>query len=115
VLQFRSIVLVLAAALWSGSALAYDCSQETYSRAKTKMELLFGTGVLQNYKGGGGLAVLVSDRYWNAMTFPQKQLFADELVCAVAGVRKGLMKLSFRSLMSGKVLAEWSLGKLEVK
>jgi hypothetical protein len=61
------------------------------------MELAFGLGILQN-DPNHGVAVLINDSYWSQMTFPQKTRFAEQLVCATAGVDKGLSGLKFKSL-----------------
>jgi hypothetical protein len=98
---------VLVAAAGTAPALAYDCSDKTHRVAKAKMELAFGLGILQN-DPNHGLAVLIDDSYWTRMTFPQKTQFAEQLVCAIAGVGKGLTGITLKSLMTGKTVGEWS-------
>ena len=100
---FGAIALTTLA---TSRAQAYDCSEKTYQHAHGKIILAFGTGVLQN-DPGGGVSVLVSDDYWRRMTFPDKTRFAEEIVCATAGVGKGLSGLTLKSLSTGKVIGEW--------
>jgi len=97
------IALTLVGAL---RAQAYDCSEKAYQHAHAKIVLAFGTGVLQN-DPSGGVSVLVADGYWRGLTFPEKVRFAEEIVCATAGVGKGLSGLSLKSLSTGKVIGEW--------
>lgn len=92
-------------------ARAYDCSEATYQAARGRMTLAFGTGVLKNDKG---TSVFISERYWRGLSFAEKQAFADQLVCAVAGVGKGLASMTFRSDMTGNPVGEWSWGTLTV-
>jgi hypothetical protein len=111
------IVAIAAAALGvlSGPATAqsYDCSEPTYQRVRPKIVVLFGAGILQN-DPNGGVSVLVADRYWSSLTFPQKKDFADALVCAIAGAHKGLSGLTLKSLQSGKVIGEWAAATLTI-
>lgn len=105
----------LALALGTGEARAYDCSTKTYQEAHTKIVLAFGTGILQN-DPGGGVSVLVADGYWQRLTFPQKVHLAEQIVCATAGVDKGLSGLTLKSLSTGKVIGEWGpMGGLNVQ
>jgi hypothetical protein len=41
---------------------------------------------------------------WERMTYVEKTDFAEALVCATAGVGKGILKLHLRSEMTGKVI-----------
>jgi hypothetical protein len=92
----------------------YDCSEETYRRARPKVESLFGAGVLRK-DARSAASVLVLDNYWTQLTSTEKRRFADRLVCAMAGAGKSLAALTFRSLMTGKVLGEWAGGSLSVR
>ena len=70
--------VILTALLLAGatSANAYDCAPAIHDRAKAEMTLAFGTKTLQNdNSGGGGLSVLINDRFWRSMTFKEKQGF----------------------------------------
>jgi len=107
---------LIAAALFCGPldrAEAYDCSQSRYDSAHKRMDLAFRTGVLSN-DPRPPLSVFISERFWTSITFQQKQEFADALVCAVAGPGKGLSNLNLRSDMTGKIIGDWSWGKLTV-
>lgn len=75
------------------------------------MDLAFKLGILRNDSGAG---VFISEAFWSQMSFSQKQAFADNLVCATAGVGRGLYRIRFRSDMTGKELGEWKTGILTV-
>jgi hypothetical protein len=111
-------VLAVTACLFilAGPARAqqYDCSDETYRRARPKVESLFGAGVLRKDTHSAG-SVLVLDNYWAQLTAPEKRRFADRLVCAMAGAGKSLPGLTLKSLTTGKVLGEWAGGNLSVR
>jgi hypothetical protein len=110
------LALVAGLVLFSGQvgAQQYDCSAETYHQARPKVESLFGSGILRNDPKNQS-TVLVLDKYWTQLTAPEKARFAERLVCAIAGVGKGLPALTLKSLMSGKVLGEWAAGGLSVR
>jgi len=92
----------------------YECSEETYRRARPKVESLFGAGVLRK-DARSTASVLVLDNFWTQLTAPEKRRFADRLVCAMAGAGKSLTGLTLKSLMTGKVLGEWAGGSLSVR
>jgi hypothetical protein len=48
------------------------------------------------------------------MTYVEKIDFTEALVCAWAGVGKGILKLHLRSDMTGKVIGNWSINQLTV-
>jgi hypothetical protein len=48
------------------------------------------------------------------MTYVEKIDFTESLVCAWAGVSKGILKLQLRSDMTGKVIGNWSINQLTV-
>jgi hypothetical protein len=51
---------------------------------------------------------------WERMTYVEKTDFAEALVCATAGVGKGILKLHLRSEMTGKVIGNWNINRLTV-
>lgn len=112
----RTVPLVLlTCVVLAGEASAYDCTQAVYDRAKVEMSLAFGTKTLENDKrGGGGLSVLIDERFWRSLTINEKQSFSDRLACAVAGVGKGISSYTLRSKMTGKPVGEYSWGTLTV-
>lgn len=115
----QKTALVVTAAclvLLSGQAGAqqYDCSAETYRQARPKVESLFGSGILRKDPRNAA-TVFVLDKYWTQLTAPEKTRFAERLVCAIAGVGKGLSALTVKSLMTGQILGEWAAGSLSVR
>ena len=106
-----AFLLILAG---QGRAQQYECSDETYRRARPKVESLFGAGVLRK-DARSSASVLVLDNFWTQLTAPEKRRFADRLVCAMAGAGRSLPALTLKSLMSGKVLGEWAGGSLSVR
>jgi hypothetical protein len=48
------------------------------------------------------------------MTYVEKIEFTEALVCAWAGVGKGILKLQLRSDMTGKVIGKWDINRLTV-
>lgn len=110
----RKLVYAAVVSVAVSPALAYDCSKNTHKAAYSRIDTAFRTGILARDPRGGATSVLVADDYWNRMTYPQKIQFAEDLVCAVAGVDKALVGMTFKSLMTGKTLGEWSPGKLKI-
>jgi hypothetical protein len=108
-----ALTVLVAAVNAASAAHALECTAPEYDRARSRIQLLFGMGILQNLPDHG-LGVYVNDAYWARMTFPQKQNFAEELACAAAGVGKSLSMMTYKSLASGKVIGDWSLGTLTV-
>jgi len=111
VLSVAAFLLILAG---QGRAQQYDCSEETYRKARPKVESLFGAGVLRK-DARSTASVLVLDNFWTQLTAPEKRRFAERLVCAMAGAGMSLPGLTFKSLMTGKVLGEWAGGSLSVR
>jgi hypothetical protein len=60
------------------------------------------------------LSIFVSEAVWGRMTFIEKVDFVESLVCAWAGVGKGLLVLHLRSEMTGQAIGEWRLNRLTV-
>jgi hypothetical protein len=101
----------------SASAEAYDCSPAIFANAQPQMALFFGSGALvkdPNPTNFIGLSVLVDDTLWAGKNFPAKKQFADQLVCAIAGVGKGLTELRFKSLSTGRLLGIWRADALTI-
>lgn len=111
--MFRIVAAAaLALGVTAGAARAYDCSADTHRRASTRIQLLLGAGVLQN---ADGPSVFVADSFWNGMSYPDKQRFAEQFACAVAGVGNGLAAWRFRSLRSGNTIGDWNGSRLTVR
>ncbi len=108
-----SVIFVSLIASTSLSA-AFDCDTANHKAAFAKMDTAFKTGLLQTAPGGGGLTVLVADALWYGMNYPQKQRFAEELTCAIAGAGKGITEMRFKSLQTGKTIGEWKLTTLNI-
>ncbi len=115
-MQKVALLVVLTGLVFAAEARAqqYDCSAETYRRARPKVESLFGSGVLRKDPHSDA-AVLVLDNYWVQLTAAEKRRFADRLVCAMAGTGNSLPVLTLKSLMTGKALGEWAAGSLSVR
>jgi hypothetical protein len=111
VAMVAAFLLILAG---QGRAQQYECSEETYRKARPKVESLFGAGVLRK-DGRSAASVLVLDNFWTQLTAAEKRRFAERLVCAMAGAGRSLNGLTLKSLMTGKVLAEWAGGSLSVR
>ena len=60
------------------------------------------------------LSAFVSDAAWGRMTYIEKVDFVESLVCAWAGVGKGILVLHLRSEMTGQAIGEWRLNRLTV-
>jgi hypothetical protein len=115
--QIAVLTTCVAATIASASAQAYDCSPATFAHAQPQMALLFGSGALAkdpNPTDFIGLSILVDDALWARMNFPAKKQFADQLVCAIAGARKGLTELHFKSLSTGRLLGIWKADALTI-
>ena len=110
----RATVALIALIAGTAPAVAFDCNAANHAAAYAKMDRAFKSGRLQTSPGGGGLAVLVADGLWHSMNYPQKQRFAEELTCAVAGVGKGITEMRFKSLQTGKTIGEWKLTTLNI-
>lgn len=108
----RTVTVVVLMAALCGSAAAYDCSSTKHKEARERIVFAIESGIIQPIPGGGSRAILLNDVFWSRLTFPQKQIFADELVCAAAGEGKGLRSIQIRSLMTGKPLGDWNMGTL---
>jgi hypothetical protein len=115
--EIAMLTASVAATIAFSPAQAYDCSPATFAHAKPQMALFFGSGALAkdpNPTDFVGLSVLVDDTLWARMNFPAKKQFADQLVCAIAGVGKGLTELHFKSLSTGRLLGIWKADALTI-
>lgn len=104
--------LWVALAVFVNPAFAYDCSPQRHAEARERIEYAFAQGLLQNDKRS--LSVFINDALWHRLTFPQKQAFADDLVCAAAGPGKAYSSMTLRSLSTGNPVGEWNMGTLKV-
>ena len=59
-------------------------------------------------------SILVQETMWFDMNYPKQIAFMQSFECAIGGLSgKHLLYLDVRSLGTGKLLATWSLGRLE--
>jgi hypothetical protein len=97
---------------------AKECTAEKHDADRTRMIAATEAGILRvdpdSGRDGITLSVYVSEKYWEGMTFIEKSDFTEALVCAWAGVGKGILKLHLRSEMTGKVIGKWDINRLTV-
>jgi len=115
----RSLFLALVfAALPSAATVAKECTVEQHEADRARMVAATKDGILkadpESGRDGIALSVFVSDAAWGRMTFLEKVDFAESLICATAGVGKGILVLHLRSEMTGQVIGEWRLNRLTV-
>ena len=117
--QMRSLFLALAFVVLSAAATpAKECAVGQYETDKERMIAATKAGTLKADPASGrdGLApsVFISEAFWYRMTFLEKVDFAELLVCATAGVGRGILVLHLRSDMTGEVIGEWRINQLTV-
>jgi hypothetical protein len=115
----RSLFFALVlAALPAAATLAKECTVEQHEADRARMAAASKEGTLKPDPESGldgiTLSVFVSDAVWGRMTFLEKVDFAESLVCAWAGVGKGILVLHLRSEMTGQAIGEWRLNRLTV-
>jgi hypothetical protein len=97
---------------------AKECTAEQHDADRARMTEATEAGNLRADPDSGSdgitLSVFVSESFWEGMTFVEKADFTESLVCAWAGVGKGILKLSLRSEMTGKVIGKWDINRLTV-
>jgi hypothetical protein len=90
------------------------CTKEQYLRDHALIANEFSSGVL--VKGPKSLRdhILVEERWWYEMNYPQQIAFMQSFECDLAGgSEKQLLYMDVRSLATGRLLATWSLGVLK--
>jgi len=100
--------------LSSPAAVSEYCTKEQYERDRALIENATSTGAL--VKGPKSLrdSILVQETMWFDMNYPKQIAFMQSFECAIGGLSgKQLLYLDVRSLGTGKLLATWSLGRLE--
>ena len=115
----RSLFFALAfAALPTATTLAKECTVEQHEADRARMAAATKDGMLKADPESGldgiSLSVFVSDAAWERMAFLEKRDFAESLICAWAGVGKGILVLHLRSERTGQVIGEWRLNRLTV-
>jgi hypothetical protein len=115
----RSLLLALAiAAFATDASVAKECTPQQQELDRARMVAATKDGNLkadpESGRDGITLSVFVSEAFWGRMPFLEKVDFAESLVCAWAGVGKGILVLHLRSEMSGQVTGEWRLNRLTV-
>ena len=118
--DWRSLLLTLLflVALSLNASAAKKCTVEQYEADRARMVAATKNGLLkadpESGRHGVALSVFVSEAAWVRMTFAEKVDFAESLVCAWAGVDKGILVLNLRSDMTGHVIGEWRVNRLTV-
>src|SRR5262245_10593486 len=115
----RSLFLALVfAVLPVAATVAKECTPEQHKADQKRMVAATKDGILkadpESARDGITLSVFVSESSWGRMTFLEKIDFAEALICAWAGVGKGILVLNLRSEMTGQVIGEWRLNRLTV-
>jgi hypothetical protein len=115
----RSLFFALAfVAVPLAEVAAKECTAEQYDADRTRMTAATDAGILRpdpdSGRDGITLSVYVSESFWERLTFVEKVDFTESLVCAWAGVGKGVLKLHLRSEMTGKVIGKWDINRLTV-
>jgi hypothetical protein len=95
-----------------------ECTAEQHKADVARMTAATKDGILRADPDSGSdgitLSVYVSEKFWEGMTYVEKIDFTESLVCAWAGVGKGILKLQLRSDMTGKVIGKWDINRLTV-
>ena len=117
--DWRSLLLTFTFVAFCASAsAAKNCTVEQYEADRARMVTATKDGLLradpESGRHGVALSVFVSETAWVRMTFAEKVDFAESLVCAWAGVDKGILVLNLRSDMTGHVIGEWRVNRLIV-
>ena len=99
-------------------ATAKECTVEQNKADRARISAATKAGHLradpESGRDGITLSVFVSESFWEKMTFVEKSEFTQSLICAWAGVGKGILKLHLRSVMTGNVIGDWSINRLTV-
>ena len=117
--DWRSLLLTFTfVALSANASAAKKCTVEQYEADRARMVTATKDGILkadpESGRHGIALSAFVSEAAWVRMTFAEKVDFAESLVCAWAGVDKGILVLNLRSDMTGHVIGEWRVNRLTV-
>jgi len=117
--KMRSLFVALVFVVLSAAATpAKECTVGKYEADKEDMMAATKAGTLKADPASGSdgitLSVFISEAFWYRKTFLEKIDFAESLVCATAGVGKGILVLHLRSDMTGEVIGEWRINHLTV-
>jgi len=117
--DWRSLLLIFTfVALSANASAAKKCTVEQQEADRARMVTATKEGILradpESGRHGIALSAFVSEAAWVRMTFAEKVDFAESLVCAWAGVDKGILVLNLRSDMTGHVIGEWRVNRLIV-
>jgi hypothetical protein len=114
----RLLLALVFVALPSAATVAKECTVEQHEADRERMAAATRAGKLkadpESGRDGITLSIFVSEAFWGGMTFLKKVDFAESLICAWAGVGKGILVLHLRSEMTGQVIGEWRLNRLTV-
>jgi hypothetical protein len=114
----RLLLTLILVALSANASAAKTCTAEQHEADRARMVAASKDGILKadpdSGRQGIALSVFVSEAVWVRMTFAEKVDFTESLVCAWAGVDKGILVLNLRSDMTGHVIGEWRVNRLTV-
>jgi hypothetical protein len=106
------------AALPTAVTVAKECTVEQHEADRARMAAASKQGILKPDPESGldgiTLSAFVSDAAWAGMSYIEKLDFVESLICAWAGVGKGILVLHLRSEMTGQAIGEWRLNRLTV-
>ena len=88
--------------------------KEQYERDRAFIESAITAGTI--VKGPKGLrnSMLIHEGFWFDMNYPEQIAFMQRFECAAAGISgKQLLYMDVRSLVTGRLLATWTLGVLK--
>jgi hypothetical protein len=118
-IDWRSLLVTFTFVVLSANAWATKkCTVEQHKADRARMVTATKEGILkadpESGRHGIALSAFVSEAAWVRMRFAEKVDFAESLVCAWAGVDKGILVLNLRSDMTGHVIGEWRVNRLTV-
>jgi len=118
-IDWRGLLLIFTLVALSANAwAAKKCTVEQHEADRARMVSATKERILkadpESGRHGVALSAFVSEAAWVRMTFAEKVDFTESLVCAWAGVDKGILVLNLRSDMTGHVIGEWRVNRLIV-
>jgi hypothetical protein len=108
--EIAAVTIALAVSNAASSYAAETECQKKWLKAETA-GLSYGVAMM-----GGVPTAVIDESTWNSVDYQTKAGWMETFICAIAGPGKTLAKAQFRSNMTNRVIAEWSvLGGFEVK